>query len=199
MCRNGQNIGTKFLYSLNKMECKIKFRDGGHKKQWVCTCPPGYNFHSRRLDQTQNNVIPWNGCGPHEWGNSVFIMNSFLVPEVLQPCCNAHDLCYSTMYHGNNGVTKLSEFRKEYKEFNHLDWGVCDDVLQTCNEGKVKVIPWYNIPRKAWVMFAGTIISSAVIEKSADNFQKLDAKGNTVWTAEWCVKKKEESGLCIYK
>ena len=25
--------------------------------------------------------------------------------------------------------------------------------------------------KKAWVMFAGTIISSAVIEKSADNFQ----------------------------
>ena len=103
------------------MECKNKIsRTVGTKNNGFAHAP-GYIFHSRRLDQTQNNVIPWNGCGPHEWGNSVFIMNSFLVPEVLQPCCNAHDLCYSTMYHGNNGVTKLSEFRKEYKEFNHLD------------------------------------------------------------------------------
>ena len=177
------------------MECSIKYRDGGHK-QWVCTCPAGSIFHSHGIENLQNDVISWDGCGPPEWGDGIYLLNTFLIPDVLQPCCNAHDVCFTTMYHGENGITELSELKKKYKEFNVLDWGVCDDVFQKCNKSKVGSVPWYDIPKKAWVSFAGHVMSSAVIENAADYHKKLDDDGNTIWTREWCVKKTE--GLCIY-
>ena len=100
------------------------------------------------------------------------------------------------MYHDDNGITNLSDFKEKYKEFNRLDWGICDDVFQTCNKNKVNDVPWYNIPKKAWVLFAGTVVSSAVTEMSVDFHPKLDENGKTIWTKEWSVKKDE--GLCTY-
>ena len=182
------------------MDCSIKFRKGGHK-QWVCTCPPGYIFHSERLVEVEQNTIPWNGCGPHEWKDGIHVLNTMFLPDEIQPCCNAHDVCYGTMYSNVDGLRSISEFKKHYKEFNRLDWGVCDDLFQACNQNKANSISWYNIPKKAWVAFTGKILSSAVINKSADYFTTVDDDGNKIrkgiGVTQWCVKK-ERNGLCMY-
>ena len=178
------------------MDCNIKFRDGG-LKQWFCTCPPGHKITHTKIDKLQNGVVVWNGCGPSKWGDSVFILNSFLIPEVLQPCCNAHDVCYYSMHHDDKGLTKISEWEEKYTDFNQLDWGVCDDAFQTCNKSKAKELPWYDIPGKAWTMFVGNLLSSTVVGNSADFFSKLDENGKLSFLKPYnCVK--EGEGLCTY-
>ena len=189
-------FGTPFFKQHNKMDCNIKYRDGGFK-QWYCTCPPGHKMTNDTLEKLQNGVVTWDGCGPAQWGDGLFILNSILIPRDLQTCCNSHDVCYKTMYHDASGMTTLSEWEEKHKDFNQLDWGVCDDVFQTCNKSKVSEVPWYDIPGKAWISFVGSVLSSTVIGSSADFFNKLDKTGKLYWTNEFrCVK--EGEGLCMY-
>ena len=101
------------------------------------------------------------------------------------------------MHHDDKGLTKFSEWEEKYTDFNQLDWGVCDDAFQACNKSKVKELPWYDIPGKTWTMFVGNVLSSAVIEGSADFFGKLDENGELSSVKNYkCIKKGE--GLCTY-
>ena len=149
----------------------------------------------------KQNLVPWNECGPETWGGNVHILNNFVVPDEQKPCCNAHDVCYDMMVTPVDGLTSLPELKKLYKEVNHMDWGVCDDVFKACLDKKVNAISWYNIPKKSWAAFTGKLMSSAVIEKAVDFFTKVDDKGNKVLDVGnhyWCVKKEKGDKICMY-